>query len=151
MSDPFNLVGKSAAELWRQIEGFTPPTCPVHPEKRPHLDDDGFYCLYCITDGSEGDDPPSNGSLPNGAEFDAYLDAWRAARRLERLTPQGDPVRVEIEGAVMFVSTFSHDGSIFTRVQAEGAATLHYPGDVASYDAAFAYYHGIEPGGGGNG
>lgn len=75
MADIFNTSNKTAAELWTQIEGFTHPNCP-ECGKAAELDEDGYWCIYC----SDADHPnPAVDSIPNGAEFDAFLEAYRAA------------------------------------------------------------------------
>ncbi len=70
------LIGKTRADIWAQIEGFAPPCCP-ECGKAAALDDDGYWCEYC----SDADSPnPAVDNIPNGAEFDAYLAAYRAVQ-----------------------------------------------------------------------
>jgi hypothetical protein len=144
MLDRFSLAKTmTPAELWQQIEGFTPPNCP-ECGKPAELDDDGYWCIHC----SDAAVPnPAVDSIPNGAEFDAYLDAWRQATERAKYGPRapGERVAVTVEDATMHVSTIERGGKTRTRVEARGAETIEFDGDVPSYDAAVGYYDGFDP------
>lgn len=54
-------------------------------------------------------------------------------------------VGISIEGATMWVSTVFVGTHVFTRVEADEAATIHYRGRFEPQDAAAAYLGGYEP------
>lgn len=66
---------KPSGAIWKDIEGFAAPSCPTCGDiGETSLDEYGFFCERC------GDD------IPNGAEFDDCLAAYRAAIENERKT-----------------------------------------------------------------
>jgi hypothetical protein len=64
---------KHSEKIWLDIEGYAKPSCPFcFAGGEPSLDEYGYFCERC------GED------LPNGAEFDESLAAYRAAIENER-------------------------------------------------------------------
>lgn len=69
---------KTVDELWRDLEGFTPPNCPQCGRKAV-LDDDGYWCEACC----DAETPQAAvDDIPNGGEFADVLAAYRKARGL---------------------------------------------------------------------
>ena len=63
-----NLEIMTADELWADLEGFEPPSCPTCTTLgEPTLDEDGYFCACCLE------------PLANGCEFDEVLEAWQKA------------------------------------------------------------------------
>lgn len=70
---------KTADELWKDVEGFSPPDCP-ECGNAADLDADGYFCLKC-SDSAQW--TPAVDDIPNGQEFDEALAAYRKAAGLE--------------------------------------------------------------------
>ncbi|WP_315782293.1 hypothetical protein [Bradyrhizobium sp. SZCCHNPS1003] len=67
---------EASDKLWKDLCGFTPPSCPVCA-RTAVLDEDGYYCEWC---GDPAHPNPAVDDIPNGAEFDEILERYKAAR-----------------------------------------------------------------------
>lgn len=66
---------KTLDDMWRDLEGYTPPNCPQCGQ-RATLDEEGYWCEPC----SDPETPqPGVDDIANGSEFAEALTAYRKA------------------------------------------------------------------------